>query len=309
VSLPLGRPVRIVGIALAGATAVVALTWLFEHAIAPPFSGYLALILVGLAVTHVLRRQPQQQAYRLFFPYFRARERGADEVAARARLLARAGGGPGRADAIARAVTAAWSGPSERERAVAGVAALLAERGRPVGRDVVAAAYDRARDRFTIPGWEALPREFVEAVRGRLDERERGQLEALAEKYRLFQQRFFRRSTSLGADPAASLVDFARLLASLGNRMAAEAPGDAERAYRLSVRLRPEENLAHGGLAILLGRVGRAREAVVEARLALSVLDDYAARAADRDPTPEDISPFRSPKAFREALERLAGPS
>jgi hypothetical protein len=300
---------RIVGIALAGATAVVGLTWLLEHVMAPPFSGYLALILVGLAVTQLLRRQPQQRAYRLFFQYLRARERGADEVAARARILARAGGASGRTDAIARAVTAAWSGRSERERAVGGMAALLAARGRPVEWDVVAAAYDRARDRFTIPGWEALPREFVEAVRGRLDERERGQLEELVGTYRLFQQQFFRRSTSLGADPAAGVVDFARLLTSLGNRMAAEAPGDAERAYRLALRLRPAENLAHGGLALLLERTGRAREAVTEARLALSVLDAYAARAADRDPTPEDISPFRSPKAFRDALERLAGSS
>ena len=132
------------------------------------------------------------------------------------------------------------------------------------------------------------------------------QLDALAEKYQLFRQRFFRRPTSLRLDPAASATDFARLLHSVGNRLAKEEPGDAERAYRLSLSLRPEGNLAHGGLALLLAETGRVRDAAREAKLALELLDRFAADAAARTPTTEDISPFRSPGALREALERVA---
>jgi hypothetical protein len=74
---------------------------------------------------------------------------------------------------------------------------------------------------------------------------------------------------------------------------------------RLSLRLRPDDNLAHARLALLLDRTGRNREAAGEARTALTVLDGYTRQAA-RDPPVEGISPFRSPIKLREALERVA---
>ncbi len=295
----LPRRARWLVLVLAGIAAVVILTWLLEHAIPPPFSGYLAVVLVGLAAIQLYKRRPRQQAFALFHAYLKARARGADEAAARARLLARAGGSEAGAGT-------AWEGPSEKARVVGAVGRLLGARGQVLDEDALGREYDRARDRFMIPGWEALPPEFVEAVLGRLDEDERRRLDALIDRYRLFQQRFFQNASSLAADPAASRRDFARLLASLGNRIRKEAPGDAERAYRLSLRLSPDRNLAHAGLALLLDQTGRARDARQEARIALEVLDDYARQAAQEPPSMEDIYPFRTPPALREALGRVA---
>ena len=206
-------------------------------------------------------------------------------------------------------VGAAWAGGSERDRLLAAVAALLAGRGLTLEPGVLAAAFERERDRFTIPGWALLPPGFVRAVREPLDERERGQLDALMERYAVFGQRFFTRPSALGVDPGASAVDFARLLHSMGNRLAREEPGDAERAYRLSLRVRPAGNLAHAGLALLLAQTGRDAEASREAQTALQVLDGYARQAAAQMPSTEDISPFRSPTSLREALGRLLAPT
>ena len=98
---------RILGIALAGAVAVVALTWGLEHVMDPPYSGYLALCAVGFAVTTLIRRQPAQRAARWFRLYLRARSRGADEDASRERLVA------GRSN-LATDVKAAWRGKRMR---------------------------------------------------------------------------------------------------------------------------------------------------------------------------------------------------
>jgi hypothetical protein len=293
-------------VALGLAAAVIALTWALEHVMPPPYSGFLALALVGLVSTEVLKRQPRQRAFRMFRYYLRARERGADEPAARSRLLARFARQDSRAQR-GSAIEACWVGEAEKERTIGGVAALLAAQGKRIDADALAAVYDRARDQFMIPGWEALPKEFVNAVRERLDPRERDLLDTLTERYRLFHQKFFRSSSALAADPTASVVDFARLLHSMGNGLSKKVPGDAERAYRLSLRLRPDRNLAHAGLAFLLEQTGRTREAADEARAALQVLDVYAQHAAADAPTTEDISPFRSPKSLREALGRVAG--
>jgi hypothetical protein len=301
------RLVYAVALALAALAAVVALTWALEQAIPPPYSGYLALILVGLAATQAFKRRPEQRARRMFRIYLRARERGADESAARAHLLARLYRDTDTRQRVAREIDAMWAGPSETDRVVDGVAALLARTGKAIDAHRLRTAYDRERDRFTIAGWEGLPKPFVDEVMARLDEPARGQLDGLIAKYALFRQKFFRNPTSLAVDPAASSTDFARLLHSMGNRLAAAEPGDAERAYRLSLRLRPDRNLAHAGLALLLERTGRTREAAIEARLGLGVLDDYARRAAAEEPSTEDISPFRSPTGLREALERVGG--
>ncbi len=291
---------RILGMALTGAAAVVALTWVLERVMPPPFSGYLALCVVGVAVTTIIGAQPAQRAARWLRLYFRARVRG-DEDTARERLLARVQNRP----QLRSQVEAAWRGESERDRVLAGVAVLLAAGGKRLDAAALSAKYDEVRDTFTITGWSALPEEFVREVRGRLEERERQYLDALADKYRLFQQRFFQRPSALAADPRTSTHDFARLLASVGNRIAKDDPGDGERAYRLSLRLRPDENLAHAGLALLLKQTGRDRDAAVEARTALQVLDSFGARAAERPPTTEDIYPFTSPNSLREALERV----
>lgn len=292
---------RILGIGLAGAAAVVVLTWALEHAMEPPYSGYLALCVVGLVVTTLIRRQPTQRASRWLRRYFRARTRG-DEATARERLLA----GVGDRRGIRGLAEAAWRGPSEKERVLGAIAVLLAAEGKRLDTAALSAVYDGVRDAFSIPGWSALPATFVAAVRDRLPESDQRHLDTLVEKYRLFQQRFFQRPSSLGIDEIASATDFARLLASVGNHIAGTEPGDAERAYRLSLRLRPTDNLAHAGLALLLQRTGRQREAIAEARAALGVLDHLAERAAERAPTTEDIHPFKSPKSLREALERLA---
>jgi hypothetical protein len=289
---------RILGIALAGALAVVALTWMLEHVMDPPYSGYLALCAVGVLVTTVIKRQPAQRAARWFRLYLRARSRGADEETARDRLAADR-------PRLGADVKAAWRGEDEKERILKAVAVLLAAEGKQLDAAALGATYDRLRDRFSIAGWSSLPKEFVREAYGRLEERERRHLDALADKYRLFHQRFFQRTSSLAGDPRASLVDFARLLASVGNHIATDEPGDAERAYRLSLRLRPDENLAHAGLALVLDQTGRNHEAVAEAQAALQVLDAFAARAAARTPTTEDIHPFKSPKSLREALERV----
>jgi hypothetical protein len=289
---------RILGTALAGALAVVALTWMLEHVMDPPYSGYLALCAVGVIVTTLIKRQPAQRAARWFRLYLRARSRGADEETARDRLAA---GQPQLGDAV----KAAWRGEDEKERILKAVVVLLAAEGKQLDTTALGATYDGVRDRFSIPGWSSLPKEFVREVHGRLEERDRRHLDALADKYRLFQQRFFQRASSLAVDPRASLVDLARLLHSVGNHIAKDEPGDAERAYRLSLRLRPDENLAHAGLALVLDRTGRNREAVAEAQAALKVLDAFAMRAAERAPTTEDIYPFKSPKSLREALERV----
>jgi hypothetical protein len=303
--LRLARPTLL---ALGGLIAVVVLGWALGHLMPPPFSGYLALILVALTATQIYKSRPAQRAGQLFRFYLRAREHGAGEDEARRRLLARhhdRGGRP----AGAGDVEAAWVGPSERDRLVAGVGALLANRGSMIDPALLAAAYGRERDRLTIPGWALLPPEFVQEVRGRLAERERSQLDALMDRYVVFKQRFFTRPSLLGADPGASATDFARLLHSMGNRLAKEQPGDAERAYRLSLRVRPERNLAHAGLALLLADTGRDDEASRQARTALQVLDAYAQHTAEaQTPSTEDISPFRSPLSLRQALERLLAP-
>lgn len=296
----LARPV---GAGVVVLVVVVALTWALQHVMPAPYSGYLAAVVVGLIVIEIVKRQPPQRARRAFRIYLRARARGADEPAAREHLIARlAPGGAGR-----RHLDAAWTGPSERDRALAGVAALLERVAAALGPDGLRAAYDRERDRFPIPGWEALPPEFVDEVRGRLGDHERAQLDALVARYRLFDQRFFRSPSSLAVDRTASVVDFARLLHSLGNQVGKDEPGDAERAYRLSLRLRPDRNLAHAGLALLLERTGRTREAGDEARTALAVLDDYARQPGDTPAPVEDISPFKAVTSLRRELERVAG--
>lgn len=299
---------RLLGIAFAGAIAVVVVTWALEHAIPPPYSGYLALTLVGLAIIQLYKLKPTQRAERLFRLYFKARARGAAEPEARTRLLTRLYGDGEERGRVARELENAWTGQSEKERLLGGVAAILARRGTRLDRARLSVVYDRARDRVKIPGWEALPPEFVGRVRDGLDDGQRKQLDTLVERYHLFDQRFFRQPSALGAAPADAVVDFARLLHSLGNRVAADEPGDAERAYRLSLALRPASNLAHAGLALLLERTGRTRDAAREARIALDVLDDLARRAADlrEPPATEDISPFRSPVKLREALARVA---
>jgi hypothetical protein len=297
---------RLLPWALGAIAAVVALTWALEHAMPPPYSGYLAVVLVGLALTHIVKRQPPQQAARMVRAYLRARERGDDEARARDQLLARLYPDPPIRQRTAGDLDAVWTGPSEKDRVIGGVAALLAHNGKTLDRDALAAIYDRLRDQFAIPGWDALPGEFVVAVRGRLDQREREQLDALALRYRLFHQKFFRSPSSLGADPAAGAAEFARLLNSMGNRLSPDEPGDAERAYRLSLSVQPERNLAHAGLALLLERTGRARDAAREARTALEVLDDYARRAAHELPSHEDIGPFKSLAELRSALQQVA---
>jgi hypothetical protein len=299
--LRLARPSLL---ALGGVAAVAALAWALGYLMPPPFSGYLALVLVALSATQIYKSRPPQRAGQLFRLYLRARERGAGEEDARRLLLARLRH-PGPPDTAAE-LEAAWVGSSEGERLVAGVGALLARRGSSIDEAVLTAAYGRERDRFTIQGWALLPPAFVREVLGRLDGRERRQLDALIERYGVFKQRFFARPSSLGADPGAGATDFARLLHSMGNRLAKEQPDDAERAYRLSLRVRPEGNLAHGGLALLLAGAGRVAEARQEAKAALEVLDGYARRAADTQmPSTENISPFRSPDSLRRALEQL----
>jgi hypothetical protein len=295
---------RILGIALAGAAAVVALTWVLQRVMPPPYSGYLALSIVGLTVTTILKRRPAERAARWFRRYYRARARG-DERMARERLLA-----PLRRRPQLRAeIEAAWRGTSEEERVLAGVRALLAACGQSIEPPAFRAAYDGVRDRFPVTSWSMLPDAFVREVRRCLEERDQHHLDALTDKYRLFQQRFFRRPSSLGADPGSGVQEFARLLASLGNHIAKDEPGDAERAYRLSLRLHPDENLAHAGLALLFERTGRNRDALIEAHEGLQVLDTFAARASERPPSTEDIYPFTSPKSLREALLRVTGGS
>jgi tetratricopeptide (TPR) repeat protein len=283
---------------------VVALTWALEHAVPAPYSGYLAVVMVGLVATEVYKRQPGQQATRLFRMYLKARAEGADQEAARDRLLARLYRDPEARRQAAAEVAAVWTADSEKERVVPAVRILMARRGTRLDAQALRAAWDHVRDRFVIADWEALPRPFVDEVRGRLDEREQGHLDALAERYQLFRQRFFRGPSSLETNPAAAAGDFARLLTSLGNRLSEHESGDAERAYRLSLRLRPDRNLAHAGLALLLERTGRSREAAREARAALDVLDADSRRAADEPAPAEDISPFRTPTELRQALQR-----
>jgi hypothetical protein len=299
------RVLGILGIALAGAMIVVLLTWALEHVMPPPYSGFLALVIVAVVATEVIRRRPKQRAERMLRRYLAARERGVDEGTARVRLLARFYRSPEARQRLAAQVEATWVGASEKERVSTGIAALLASEGRPLDATALTALYDGVRDRFAIEGWEALPREFVESLRARLEDGDSRQLDALAQKYRLFHQRFFSQPSALAVDPAAKVADFARLLASVGNHIAKEAPGDAERAYRLSLKLRSTENLAHGGLALLLVETGRTREAAREAALALGVLDALARQARERAPTTEDIHPFKSPARLREALERV----
>jgi hypothetical protein len=294
-------------VAAAGATAVVALTWILEHVMPPPYSGYLALVLVGLTVTELIRRQPRQQVERMFRHYCRDRERGLDEGKARERLLRRRyRSAPGR-QRLGPQTEAAWTGATEKERVSAGVAFLLASEGKTFDSAMLAAAWDHVRDRFTIPGWESLPREFVERIRSRLDAESLVQLDALIEQHRLFHQRFFRQPSALATDPTASVADFARFMASLANHIAEKEPEAAERAYRISLRLRPEDNLAHAGLAFVLEKTGRSHEAAREASIALGVLDDYARRAGQRPATTEDIYPFKTAVGLREALTRVAG--
>lgn len=293
------RAIRLAGIGLAVVAVVAVLTWVLERVVPAPYSGYLAAVAVGLVIVQIVKRQPAQRAARAFRIYLRARSRGADETEARERLIARLG-------ADRRGAEAAWAGPSERERVLAGVAAVLPDVAAALGPDGLRAAYDRERDRVPIPGWEALPPEFVDEVRARLDDGELRRLDALAARYRIFDQRFFRSPSSLTVDTAAAAADFARLLGSLGNRIGKEEPGDAERAYRLSLRLRPDRNLAHAGLALLLERTGRTREAAAEARAALAVLDDYARQPRDGAAPVEDISPFGAVADLRAALERVA---
>lgn len=296
------RVLGILGVALAGAMLVVGLTWALEHVMPSPYSSLLAVAIVAVTATEVIKRRPRQRAERMLRRYFAARERGADEATARARLMTRLYRNPEVRARCATRAEAAWTGASEKERVSAGLSVLLAGEGRALGAPALAVLYDWLRDRFTIPGWEALPREFVESLRSRLPAGDLSQLDALAERYRLFHQRFFRQPSALAIDPGVSIIDFARLLASVANHTAKEAPGDAERAYRLSLKLRPDENLAHGGLALLLAETGRTREAAREAALALGVLDAFAQRARDRA---EDIYPFKSPVRLREALERV----
>jgi hypothetical protein len=292
-------------LAAAGLAAVAALAWALGTVVPPPFSSVLAIVVVGLLATELLKRRPAQRALRMFHAYFRARERGADEAAARSRLVTRLGRDRTPQHRLSPALEAGWVGESERDRVLGGVAALLAQERRRVDLETLGRLYDRARDRFTIPGWDALPKEFVGELQRRLASSDLQRLDALAEKYRLFHQRFFRNSVSLGVDPAAGVADLARLLQSLGNRLARDGIEDALLAYRLSLALRPADNLARAGLALLLDRAGRSREAAPEAGLALGALDGHT-RHAGGDLTLEDLFPYRKRDDLRQALERIA---
>jgi hypothetical protein len=296
------RPALLVA---AGIAAVIVVTWGLEHVVPPPYSGYLALVVVGLVATEIVKRQPRQRARRMFRLYLGARKRGADEASARAQLVSRLHRRAARRQRAAGTLSAGWVGDWEHERALSGITRLLTDEGKHLDAASLEAAWNVERDRVTILGWGALPRAFVEELRRRLDEQERERLDRLVEQYALLSQRFFNRVSALTEDPAAGVADFARLLQSVGNRIAKDAPGDAERAYQLSLRLRPERNLAHAGLALLLDQTGRTRDAIREAALALQVLDDYAHAAAQEAPATEDIWPFRSPVKLREALERI----
>jgi hypothetical protein len=298
------RFLRIAASTVAALVVVIALTLTFEQVMPPQIASFLSAIVVGLVIVRLVKRKAPHRALRLFRRYLEARQRGADETGARALMLA----GLTRDEDARRRLERElpWEGPSEKDRVVAGVARLLERQGKPLDAQGLGALYDRVRDRFSIPGWELLPREFVDLVFGRLDEREREQLDRLVVKYQIFRQKFFRAPSGLARDPLESATDFARLLHSMGNRLVTEEPGDAERAYRLSLRLRPDRNLAHAGLAVLLDRTGRQREAVQEARIGLEVLDDFAHRPVDEAPSTEDISPFRSPVQLREALLRVS---
>jgi hypothetical protein len=301
---PAARP-PVALLAAAALAAVAALAWALGAAMPPPLSGVLAVVVVGLVATELLKRQPAQRALRLFHVYLQARERGADEPAARTRLLATFCRDGTRQRQLAPVLEAAWVGESEKDRVLGGVAALLAGEPRPIDPASLAHDYDRARDRFTIPGWEALPREFVAEIRRRLSPAELEQLDRLAETYRLFHQRFFERPVSLGIDPAARVADLARLLLSLGARLHRDGSADAERAYHLSLGLEPGDAVARAGLAVVLDGAGRHREAAREARLALEALTRHPASAPPAL-TPDALFPFRTPDALRQALERIA---
>jgi len=83
------RVLGILGVALAGAMLVVGLTWALEHVMPSPYSSLLAVAIVAVTATEVIKRRPRQRAERMLRRYFAARERGADEATARARLMTR----------------------------------------------------------------------------------------------------------------------------------------------------------------------------------------------------------------------------
>jgi hypothetical protein len=211
--------------------ALVVLTWALEQLMPPPYSGYLAAIMVAMIGIEIYKRRPGPRAMRMLRIYLRARARGAAEVDASRHLVSYQTRDEAARHRLVSELGTVWVGASEKKRAIEGVRFLLNREGRRLEAAALAAAYDRVRDQITVPGWDALPQEFVDAVHDRLDERERAQLQTLVARYRLLEQKFFRSPSALGADPAAGLVDFARLLHSMGNRLAKDEPGDAERAY------------------------------------------------------------------------------
>jgi tetratricopeptide (TPR) repeat protein len=136
-------------------------------------------------------------------------------------------------------------------------------------------------------GWNQYPSEFISVIKERLGD-EFAKLSRLAQKYRLFEQPFFKRPSNefQGAEFQADLLGF--LVGSLGNQLAMhEMFEDAETAFKLSLKLKSEDNPTHMSLANLYLMQGKIQLAVPHLAEAERILKGLAAFASEH--SMEDI--------------------
>ena len=145
---------------------------------------------------------------------------------------------------------------------------------------------------FRCRGWDAVPSALNAEIRARLGPRF-AILDRIAKRHNLLKQRLLHRAEFKEAPLDKQLALFAGLLTITGNRIArrGDSPGDAEAAYHCSLRLMPERNPAHVGLANLYFWGSDVERAETHAVVALEVVATPSSPHAPSDMT--DTAVFR----------------
>ncbi len=155
--------------------------------------------------------------------------------------------------------------------------------------------------------WNKLPTTVVAEIKRRLGDDGFYKLDALALKYNIFKQRFFEGMDSLKGDIVLYVEMFGHFLSSMGNQLAEHGHmADAELAFRLSIKLKPDQNPSHASLAFLLFKDRRYHEAAQQARAALAVLEEFDRQVAELEtPPPEDVVPPGGSAELSAALREI----
>ena len=167
--------------------------------------------------------------------------------------------------------------------------------------------YQVLKEEASTKGWEHFPGKFVQGLKAILGEGKFDCLTLLAEKYRLFDQDFFAHPetfTDIGNEITA--LEIACLLTSMGNDLCGrQILDDAEKAYRITLALRPEHFAARAMLAAICYDSDRLSEARTYAREAITDMNSHAERYKDI-PVPEHIAHPNAINSFWSLLQLIA---